>query len=138
MSRFRVRAVAPQLWSGRYARIPGDSATFDLADDDALSAGAAWDLPYVGVPHQLSKRSELYFWHETDDGSNKWLPTAQDPDLIGKLRDLRSSGAVRFIATYGGFVLTKVPVGGWKNPSWESRYVGPINFNQWFPKEKLI
>ena len=113
------------------------SGTFDLADDDALSAGAAWDRPYVGVSYQLSKRSELYFWDETDDGANKCLPIAQDPELIGKLRDLRGSGAVRLIAAYGGFVLTKVPVGDWNDPRWESRYVGRINFNQWFPKEKL-
>ena len=112
------------------------SGTFDLADDGAPSAGAVWDRPYVGVPYQLSKRSELYFWHETDDGASKCLPTAQDPELIGKLRSLRGSGAVRLVAVYGGFVLTKVPVGDWKKPRWESRYVGRINFNQWFPKEK--
>lgn len=113
------------------------NGTFDLADDHGLSAGAAWGRPYVGVLYHLSKRSELYFWHETADGAGKCLPAAQDRELINKLRSLRASGAVRLVAAYGGFVLTRVPVGNWQNPRWESRYVGRINFKQWFPKEKL-
>ena len=233
MSPFKVRAVEPQLWSGRYGRIPGDfgafhlrysgtrwspfvdwdhdgeraacpmpstdgaialasavkvgkrflggkgggsflideygrilvpaprrgdprvvvvgecsgplefvdsmsgSGTFDLADDDGLDAGAVWDRPYVGAQHQLSKSSELYFWHVTTDGSDKLLPTSQDPELIGSLRSLRPSGAVRFVACYGGFVLTKIPVGEWDSLRWEPRYVGRIDPERWFPSETL-
>lgn len=109
--------------------------TVDLADDSALNVGDIWDRPYIGVPYQLSHRSELYFWEGADDGGRKLLPRAQDTGLIGALRALRGYGAVRFLATYGGLVLTKVPVGSWPDERWEPRYVGHIDFGQWFRKE---
>ncbi len=109
--------------------------TFDLADNSVLSAGDVWNRPYVGVPHHLSRRSELYFWGVGEGGGGKLLPRAQDSELISALRHLRGHGAVRFLAAYGGFVLTKVPVGSWPYERWEPRYVGRIEFRQWFLKE---
>lgn len=107
----------------------------DLADDSGLSVGDVWDRPYVGVPHQLSRRGELYFWKEDATGSGKILPLAQDSELIGALRRLRSHSPVRFVAAYGGFTLTKIPVGNWPRQRWEPRYVGRIDFGKWFRKE---
>ena len=111
------------------------SGTFDLANDTALGAGDNWDRPYVGIPHQLSRRSELYFWEEGDGGGEKLLPRVQDSELITSLRQLRGHGPVRLLAAYGGFVLTKVLVGRWPHERWEPRYVGRIDFRQWFAKE---
>lgn len=111
------------------------SGTFDLADDAALGAGDTWDRPYVGVPYQLSRRSELYFWEESDGAGEKVLPWVQDRELIRSIRHLRGHGAVRFLAAYGGLVLTKVPVGDWPYERWEPCYVGRIDFSQWFAKE---
>ncbi len=108
--------------------------SFDLADANGLGAGDDWERPYVGVPHHLSSRSELYFW-EDGAGGEKLLPQVQDSELIGSLRHLRGHGAVRFLAAYGGLVLTKVPVGRWPDGRWEPRYVGRIDFRQWFAKE---
>ena len=111
------------------------SGTFDLADDTGFGAGDDWDRPYVGIPHHLSSWSELYFWGVGDGAGEKLLPRVQDGELIGSLRRLRGYGAVRFLVTYGGFVLTKVPVGSWPHERWEPRYVGRIDFARWFARE---
>jgi hypothetical protein len=34
---------------------------FTLADDDGLAVGDHWSLPYVGMPFNLSKRSQIYY-----------------------------------------------------------------------------
>lgn len=109
--------------------------TFDLADDSGLDPGDVWDRPYLGVPHNLSGRNELYFWEEGADGGGKALPRTQDSALIGALRGLRGAGPVRYVAAYGGFALAKVPVGNWPRQRWEPRYVGRIDFGKWFRKE---
>lgn len=131
----RVAIVGECTGPLEFMNIAAGSGTFDLADDNALGGGDRWDRPYVGVPHQLSIRSELYFWEDGDGGGGKVLPIVQDSELIRSLRHLRGHGAVRFLAAYGGFVLTKVSVGSWPNQRWESRYVGRIDFTQWFAKE---
>lgn len=114
---------------------PFDGGTFDITDDEGLETGDPWDLPYVGVPHHLSKWDQLYFW---DDAIGcKVCPPAQDQRLIRCLRRLRPSGPVRFIVTPGAFVLTKVPVWervGWSR--WEARYVGRLVSGLWFSKEE--
>ena len=118
-----------------------ENELFDLSDSEAFETGETWELPYIGIQHQLSKHNELYFWHETLQGGSKWFPVGQDHDLIGKIRSLRPNGAVRFIAAYGGFVLTKVPKWKFAKQIWEPRYVSNINFSQWFlkePKENTI
>jgi hypothetical protein len=114
---------------------PFDGGTFDITDDEGLEPGDAWDLPYVGVPHHLSKWDELYFWDELDQ--RKVCPPEQDQELIRCLRRLRPSGAVRFIVTPGAFVLTKVDV--WervRSTRWEARYVGRLRSGLWFSKEE--
>lgn len=109
--------------------------TFNLADDNDLNPGDSWDRPYIGVQHQLSRWDEFYFWEEDADEGGKILPQAQDGELVGALRRLRGHGPVRFVAVYGGFALTKVPVGSWPRQRWEPHYVGRIDFRKWFRKE---
>ena len=111
------------------------SGLIDLTDDLRLTSGDKWERPYVGVSHNLSRRSEIYFWHQGRVGSWKVTPPVQDDSLIDALRAIRPHGPVRFIATFGGLILTKVPIGGWRNQRWESRFVGRIDYNRWFPKE---
>ena len=108
---------------------------FDLTDDRTLTPGDAWDLPYIGIPYNLSRTSELYFWYERPAGGWKVTPPAQDDSLIEALRTLRPQGPVRFVVTFGGLVLTKVPVGSWKEPRWETRFVGRIDYRRWYLKE---
>ncbi len=109
--------------------------TFDLADDTGLKLGDVWDRPYIGMIHHLSNKNQLYFWKVDADGGTKVLPQTQDTDLIAALRHLRPFGGVKFIAAYGGLILTKVPVGIGAKMIWEPRYVGRINFDEWFQKE---
>lgn len=111
------------------------SALFDLADDQGLSPGDAWGLPYLGMRYNLNARSQLYFWKE--DASGRWsvFPPTQDDALIEALRTLRPHGAVRFVVMYGGLVLTKIQTGSWREEDWEPRFVGKINYRRWFAKE---
>jgi len=124
-------------WSGplEFLDVLAGNGVIDLADDTGLEPGDAWTGPYVGVPHNLSGRSEIYFWRETASGSGKLLPRHQDDALVRALRGLRPHGAIRFLPVYGGFVLTKVPIGVWPDQRWEARYVGRIDFTRWFAKE---
>ena len=108
---------------------------FDLSDDHGLTVGDAWDLPYLGIPHNLSRTSELYFWDVRRTSGWKVTPPVQDYFLIDALRTLRPQGPVRFVVGVGGIVLTKVPTGNWRDPRWESRFVGRIDYERWYSKE---
>ena len=108
-----------------------DGALFDLYDDAGLEIGAPWDRPYVGIPYQLSRYDELYFWEQDGSGGRKVTPRAQDASLIEELRGIRPYGPVRFLVAPGGVVVTKAP------PLWEPRYVGRLDLDKWFPKAEL-
>ena len=107
---------------------------FDLAPAKPLVNGDHWERPYLGVPHHLSFRSEIYFWNQDSHAAAKQLPPAQDDELIDAIRALRPSGAVRFVVCCGGLVLTKAPAAS-RWTTWEARYVGRIDFEHWFAKE---
>jgi hypothetical protein len=108
-----------------------DDAVFDLYDDSGLEVGASWDRPYVGIPYQLSRDDELYFWLVDGSGGRKMSPRAQDSALISRLRAIRPRGPVRFLVAPGGIVLTKT------EPLWEPRHVGKLDLDKWFPKAEL-
>ena len=110
--------------------------TFDLTEEGPVQKGDTWDLPRVGIPYNLSRRNQIYFWEEKRSGGRKIVPEEQDSFLISALRSVRPFGPVRFLVTAGGLVLTKVPVRGWSEGEIEARFVGKINYNRWFPKEK--
>jgi hypothetical protein len=110
-------------------------ATFDLSDDSGLAPGAAWERPYLGVPHHLSARGEIYFCEQDYGGAGKLTPSEQDHALVQALRRIRPRGAVRFVVGCGGFALTKVEVWHGGLSHWDARYVGRLNFKHWFPKE---
>lgn len=124
-------------WTGPMAFV--DSFTcgslFDLTETEGLTPGDAWNRPYLGIPYNLSRTSELYFWHERGSDAWKDTPPVQDYSLIDALRTIRPQGPVRFIVGMGGLVLTKVPVGNWNEPRWEARFVGRIDHRLWYPKE---
>ncbi|MDP9280018.1 MAG: hypothetical protein M3P00_11425 [Gemmatimonadota bacterium] len=129
--RTRARVFSVGLCSGALcfhnAFEPGTA--FDLYDDKGLKPGAPWRRPYVGMPHNLSRSGELYFWHEDGSGACMLHPQEQDAALIDALRSLRPYGAVRFLVGLGGVVITKVP------PLWEPRYVGRVDLATWFEQE---
>jgi hypothetical protein len=125
------RWTGPVLCQDRHH--PG--RTFDLTDDRGLGAGSAWDRPYLGLPHNLSARGEIYFWKEEFEGSGKVTPRVQDKALINALRGIRPAGAVRFVVACGGLVLTKVPIWESGYQRWEPRYVGRLDYGRWFEQE---
>ncbi|WP_145368605.1 hypothetical protein [Maioricimonas rarisocia] len=114
-----------------------DQRFFDLADASDLHCGDPWKLPYVGMQFNLSVRGRLYFWKVDEDGAKAVNPPRQDAELISKLREVRSHGAVRFIVNYAGLVITKCPIV--PNPKsaddWQPVFVGRINRARWFEQE---
>ena len=109
----------------------------DLKDDSGLEPGDPWQLPYVGFPFNLNRRSEIYFYNVDEEGGQSIYPNQQDNSLIKSLRFVRRNGPVRFIVNPFGVVLTKSPVVAEWSPEEQSSpvYVGRINYNQWFKKE---
>lgn len=105
-----------------------------LTNDRGLSPGDSWLGPYVGMMYQLSRRQEIYFWHQTGDEACKLVPTHQDQRLIRALKSIRGSNGCRFLVNPGGIVLTQK-----QNPRtqrWSPVYVGRINSQMWFTGEK--
>ena len=127
----RTRVTLVGECAGRFAF--GDpfqpGRVVDLADDSACGLGDAWERPYVGIPHNLSKRDDIYFKQVHESGVAYLNPPVEDPALVADLRKVRPYGAVRFLVGVGGIVITKAP------PAWEPRYVGRIDPARWFPKE---
>lgn len=112
---------------------------FVYGPQSSLACGSPWRLPYIGIPFHLSARNRIYFWHEDADGGSKREPRHQDQELIRKLRSVRRSGAVRFIVTTYGDVVTKTPPpGAWsQEEKWDAVYVGRIDQSRWFDKEVM-
>lgn len=114
-----------------------DNSVLDLSDDAGLTCGDPWTLPYVGIPYNLSKRSDIYFYRQTEEGGEVERPMQQDEELIEKLRSIRRYGAMRFIVNPYGVVVTKQPKSEkWnRNEEWVPIFVGHINKKAWFNKE---
>lgn len=108
---------------------------FDLTDDGTLEQGDAWGRPYLGIPHNLSAASEIYFWKASRDGARKIRPRRQDALLVEALRRLRPYGPVRFVVGCSGLVLTKVPAGDWRRTRWEARFATRLDYRCWYAKE---
>ena len=114
-----------------------DEFYMDISDSSGLECGDPWNLPYVGVSYNLSKKSEIYYYKSHEEGGDSEFPPVQDNELITNLRNVRRSGAVRFIVNPYGIVLTKrPPEGAWiPDEKWEPVFVGHINSDYWFEKE---
>lgn len=112
-------------------------APIDLWDDSHLQPGNAWELPYIGMPYHLSRKGLVYFYCQDVERGRSLYPPRQDAQLIRALRSVRPWGAVRFIVTPAGFVLTKRPIGDRisSEPNWQPVFVGSISHNLWFEKE---
>ncbi len=113
-----------------------DEGWLDLSDPGELRCGDSWPFPYVGMPYNLSKRSQIYFFNKLLDESE--YPPSQDHHLIAAIRTVRRSGAVRFIVNPYGLVLTKrPPTGPWRpEEQWEPVFLGRIDSRAWFRKEE--
>jgi hypothetical protein len=125
-----VRLVGECAGPLRFKNPFNDSDVFDITSNRGLRNGELWQRPYVGIPHNLSGASKIYFKRSGAEGTEALWPLDQDPDLIAALRAIRPWGPVRFIVTAGGLVATKVEVAS----GWEPRYVGRINPARWFEK----
>ena len=109
----------------------------DLSDCRKLKVGDLWNRPYVGIPYNLSKASRIYFWRTMQSGGRSEYLLADDDELVNRLREIRRSGAVRFIVNPYGIVLTKRPKNQvWnREDAWEPVFVGNIEPLSWFEKE---
>lgn len=114
-----------------------DNETFNLNDTSGLRCGDRWLMPYVGIPYNSSSRNEIYFWRADNEGGQCEYPPVQDRLLLRALRAIRPYGAVRFLVTCNGVVLTKRPNEDWRisEKDWNPVFVGRINFSRWFAKE---
>ena len=133
------RVLMGEIVGPFYLENPFDEdALIDLSNTDGLKCGDRWTQPYIGTPYNLSKRSEIYFYRKTNEGGKAEYLPAQDQQLIKSLRSIRRYGAVRFIVNPYGVVLTKrPPKGDWsQQEEWQSVFVGYINYNYWFSKER--
>ena len=133
------RVLAGELAGSLRYEDPFADRTFTLGDDAGLSPGDAWLFPYVGIPFNLSGRSKVYFWREDEERGHAEYPRREDPNLVKSLRSIRRSGALRFIVNPERVVLTKrPPQGEWGGPNetWKPVYVGRLNLQAWFDKEK--
>jgi hypothetical protein len=127
-----VASCSGPLWFRDSFR--GD-AMFDLTDPDGLTTGSRWSRPYVGIPYNLSAGHTIYFRGSSSDGvGGDHLPPRYD-ELVAALRSLRPHGGIRFMVTYGGIILTKVPTGPWNQESWEPTFVGRLDYSRWYRKE---
>ena len=118
---------------------PLNGGTFTLGDDSGLSTGDSWRLPYLGIPHNLSRRSKLYFWREDGERGETEEPPRQDSKLVSALRSIRRSGPMRFIVNPEGVILTKKSgkLEAWNpNQDWDPIYVGQVNLKAWFEMEE--
>ena len=138
-SRGRRRMIVGEVFGELQFQDPlNDGAVFSLNKADGFAPGDSWPRPYVGMPFNLSGRSQIYFWMEADDGGRLVRPPVQDRNLIQALRGVRRSGPIRFIVGPGGIVLTKRPPDGrWTGDQevWRPVYVGRLDFSKWFPRE---
>lgn len=118
---------------GEMVFIGPDDEEFTLLGDGALKCGDDWDLPYVGIPYNLSWDDKIHF-KMTEGTDTEWqYPARQDGNLIRAIRSVRGSGrGVRFVVNPHGLVLTKRESGSF---DWQAKYVGRINFECWFPKQ---
>jgi hypothetical protein len=112
----------------------GEDEIIDLSDDCGLDTGDCWEKPYIGMKYQLHRDSFVYYWNDC-----LIEPVAQDEDLICKMRSVRRYGAATFIVNPYGIVLMKSPAGAFSfdEDKWKAVYVGRINYDLWFRKEKL-
>ncbi len=111
-----------------------DGGTFTLDDDDGMTAGNDWKLPYVGTPYNLSRNDNVYIPLRDGCDTECKYPAEQDHQLIGKLRSVRgTSGGFRFLVNPHGIVLTKIEDSPFE---WHPKYVGRINYACWFDKEE--
>ncbi len=109
-----------------------DGEPFALNDDADLKPGDDWNLPYVGIAHNLSRNNRIYFPLKEGYDTECQYPPSQDQHLIHALRRIRRHGGVRFIVNPHGIVLTKSE----DEPSnWQPKYVGRIDYHLWFPRE---
>jgi hypothetical protein len=104
---------------------------FDLSNDSSLECGDSWPMPYVGCQYNLAAGGWIYRTVETREGLT--FPRLQrDGDyLIRSLRQVRPSGAARFIVNPCGLVLTKRHDG----LKWDAVYVGRLRAGGWFDTE---
>lgn len=107
-------------------------SVFDLSDDSGLQCGDRWRLPYVGCQCNLAAGGWIYRTVETKDGTTYPRLLRDSEYLIRSLRQIRPSGAVRFIVNPCGLVLTKRQDGS----QWHPAYVGRLQAGGWFDTEE--
>ena len=105
---------------------PRSGRHFNLAAPRGARTGAAWDLPYVGMPFKFNTEGQVSRERTGNDIREQESPLRHDSSLAAKLMQLRATGG-RMVVNLHGVVLTKMdgakPV-----------FVGEIDPNKWFTK----
>ena len=133
------RMLAGRVFGSLRFEDPLKGGIFTLGSDAGLSKGDSWRLPYLGIPYNLSRWNDVYFWREDELGGRKDKPPRVDPELVSALRSVRRFGPVRFLINPEGVILTKKSAkwGPWgSNGNWEAVYVGRVNLRAWFEMEE--
>jgi hypothetical protein len=109
----------------------------NLGDVEFMESGDPWERPYVGVPYNLHRRGNIYFYRHDESGGRVIYPPRQDYELIRAIRNVRPYGPVRILVNPAGLVLTKVPSDAHpqSEDDWQPVFVGSINPNLWFEEE---
>lgn len=127
---------APKLvghWAGEISfESPNDDEMLSL-NPDRYKHGDTWELPYLGSKYNLAARNYVYMQFRHNAGVSCIKPASMPQTLIKKIRLLKPEGGISFIVNTHGVVITKVQQGR----SWIAKYVGTIDYNQWFTRDQL-
>ena len=111
-----------------------DDPPLDIYDTNGLVAGDSWDKPYVGSLYLLAHRNDTDIVMTWDATGFLDVGDLLQTHVVPQLRALRPEGDVRFIVTYGGVVLTKIPLPGRWTPD-NPVYAGHVDPRKWQVRE---
>ena len=110
-----------------YFKDPDSNRFFTLDSTSEHQRGDLWERPYVGNMYHQSPDGRIFRNLEYDDVIEKQYLNG-DPNIAEDLVAVRGTNGYRFIVICHGVVLTKVE----GRNDWEPRYVGKIDFQEWF------
>jgi hypothetical protein len=129
-------------------RDPEAGTNLDLGDDSGLDSGDPWHKPCVGVPYAISPDGRIYRQKTDASGSRPDYAPMQDSRMAMNLMEIKGKKGGRFMVNSSGLVLARrtdeesQAKGSWISGLFGSHgpgpaiYVGRLDYQRWFPKEK--
>lgn len=106
---------------------PSEGA-FDLTGD-GLSAGDLWGKPVVALRYTIHEDDTVSFEHSPGADTRERQRVRTKQALAGSARRIRGQAGFAFLVNDLGEAVVKCP------PDWQARYVGHIDFDNWFEEE---